>query len=101
VRRFGLLMALMALITATPAHATFPGKNGKIAYSGAGPSDCGIFVVNPDGSAELARHEVRTSTDAARRAGTFIGVPRLAARRRRFGAAYVDAAPPHSDHCWQ
>jgi len=34
-----------ALALVAPAHATFPGANGKLAYSGGG-----ISVVNPDGS---------------------------------------------------
>jgi Tol biopolymer transport system component len=40
--RFGLLVLLAGL----PAHATFPGKNGRIAFV-QGPD---IFVMNPDGS---------------------------------------------------
>jgi Tol biopolymer transport system component len=41
---------LCVLVLVAPAHATFPGKNGKIAftnYEGTGPV---IRVVNPDGS---------------------------------------------------
>jgi TolB protein len=48
--------ALFALSTAGSARATYPGANGKIAFStdqnggGSGPSD--IYTVNPDGTAE-------------------------------------------------
>jgi Tol biopolymer transport system component len=38
------------LLLVAPAHATFPGANGQIAYSSCGQTDCGIFVVEPDGS---------------------------------------------------
>jgi len=37
---------LMAFVSALPAHATFPGKNGRIAFV-EGPD---IFTMNPDGS---------------------------------------------------
>jgi Tol biopolymer transport system component len=36
-----------ALAVVAPAHAAFPGANGKIAYQGAGPD---IHVMSPDGS---------------------------------------------------
>jgi len=35
---------------AAPAQATFPGANGKIAFESCEETDCGIFVINPDGS---------------------------------------------------
>jgi TolB protein len=41
---------VFGLVLGTPAHATFPGGNGKLAYSSCGAVDCGIFVANPDGS---------------------------------------------------
>jgi Tol biopolymer transport system component len=41
---------LWALMLAAPAHATFPGANGKLAYASCGSNDCGVFVVEPDGS---------------------------------------------------
>jgi Tol biopolymer transport system component len=47
---------VVAAAVALPAGATFPGANGKIAFStdqnggGSGPSD--IYTVNPDGSSE-------------------------------------------------
>lgn len=43
--RHGLLALLLALV-ALPAHATFPGKNGGIAFV----QDGEIFKMNPDGS---------------------------------------------------
>jgi Tol biopolymer transport system component len=43
-------VALVSLGLSGTAHATFPGANGKIAYSGCGSTDCGIFVIQPDGS---------------------------------------------------
>jgi Tol biopolymer transport system component len=39
-----------ALALAAPAQATFPGQNGKIAFSSCGTQDCGVFAMNPDGS---------------------------------------------------
>jgi Tol biopolymer transport system component len=45
----GLALAA-ALAFAVPAQATFPGANGKIAYSSCGSDDCGVFTMNPDGS---------------------------------------------------
>ena len=35
---------------ATPAHASFPGSNGRIAYRGFDDSDDEIYSVNPDGA---------------------------------------------------
>jgi hypothetical protein len=37
--------SLLALAAADPAHAAFPGQNGKIVYRG----DC-VWTVNPNGS---------------------------------------------------
>jgi Tol biopolymer transport system component len=37
-----------AVVLAAPAHATFPGENGKIAFS----RESDIYTVNPDGSGE-------------------------------------------------
>src|SRR5689334_2530095 len=39
-----------ALALVAPAQATFPGSNGEIAFTDCGATDCGIFVINPDGS---------------------------------------------------
>lgn len=51
----GVLAAALAAVgalTATPAQATFPGANGKIAFSTDFGSDPQIFSVNPNGSGE-------------------------------------------------
>ena len=42
--------AIALLLFAAPAEATFPGQNGKLAFSSCGPDDCGIFVSAADGS---------------------------------------------------
>jgi Tol biopolymer transport system component len=47
VQRFrNLVLGMLCLAGALPVHATFPGKNGRIAFV-QGPD---IFVMNPDGS---------------------------------------------------
>jgi Tol biopolymer transport system component len=47
------VVATAALVTAAqPAQATFPGANGKIAFSTDLGPDSQIFTVNPDGSSE-------------------------------------------------
>jgi TolB protein len=43
----GALLFLAAFVAASPAQATFPGRNGKIAYENQFFS---VFVINPDGS---------------------------------------------------
>jgi len=40
------VLGVLSFLTAIPAHATFPGKNGKIAFK----QDGEIFTMNPDGS---------------------------------------------------
>jgi TolB protein len=56
VRRLGLLLAFALTIglvaVATPAQATFPGTNGRIAFGSDrfGGGDHNIFTMNPDGS---------------------------------------------------
>jgi Tol biopolymer transport system component len=49
-----LLAGLAFLLTAGSALATFPGGNGKIAFTGLSrpefPSERGVFVMNPDGT---------------------------------------------------
>jgi Tol biopolymer transport system component len=42
----GLLMLMLLVVEARPAGATFPGKNGKIAFS----SGYDIYTINPDGT---------------------------------------------------
>jgi TolB protein len=46
----GLLMLIMVVVEARPAEATFPGKNGKIAFVRDGALDSHIFTISPDGS---------------------------------------------------
>src|SRR4051812_24058244 len=47
------LAACAALLgSASPARATFPGANGKIAFSTDQSADPQVFTVNPDGSGE-------------------------------------------------
>jgi len=48
---------LLLLLSASPAHATFPGRNGLIAFQA--PTDAGlqIFTVRPNG------HDLRQITD--------------------------------------
>src|SRR6185295_6841419 len=48
----GLLLVLG--VAAIPAHATFPGKNGKIAFErvGANGDQGPLYVINPDGTGE-------------------------------------------------
>jgi len=44
-------MAAVVLTLAVPASATFPGKNGRVAFVGnPGPNGGDIFTMNPDGS---------------------------------------------------
>lgn len=55
LQRSSILLVLAALAvtlaTAVPAHATFPGKNGRIAFGQfTGPNVGDIFTMNPDGS---------------------------------------------------
>src|SRR6185295_6726311 len=45
-RRVALLGLLTLLVAPSPAHATFPGQNGKIAFTGG----AGISVINADGT---------------------------------------------------
>ena len=46
-----IVAALTLLISAATAHATFPGGNGKIAFSGNGDGDYELFTIDPDGTA--------------------------------------------------
>jgi Tol biopolymer transport system component len=45
-------MVVLALALATPAHAAFPGQNGKIAFYRNVGSDWDVYVINPDGTGE-------------------------------------------------
>jgi hypothetical protein len=44
------LTAIALFVPVKPAPATFPGANGKLAFDACGPQDCGIWVMNADGS---------------------------------------------------
>jgi parvulin-like peptidyl-prolyl isomerase len=53
------MIAAVLLLSAAPAQATFPGKNGKIAVVvtvnvGHLPGDPDVYTVNPDGSDLIA-----------------------------------------------
>jgi Tol biopolymer transport system component len=46
-----MLVTAVVLTLVTPAHATFPGKNGRIAFGQfTGPNGGDIFTMSPDGS---------------------------------------------------
>jgi hypothetical protein len=50
----GLLMLMLLLVVeAGPAGATFPGKNGKIAYSGYDGTDFEIYTIKPGGGGRV------------------------------------------------
>ena len=51
--RFGIALLAM-LVLATPAHAAFPGQNGKIAFSSDRDGDAEIYVMNGDGTGQTA-----------------------------------------------
>jgi Tol biopolymer transport system component len=71
VKRAVLLAALAAAIPAfltvgvVPAHATFPGTNGRIAFSTDFASPSQIYTMRPDGSGFLQLTHVRTSPGAS------------------------------------
>jgi Tol biopolymer transport system component len=54
MKRPSILLSLAALAvvlaSAIPAHATFPGKNGRIAFQKGSSSGTDIYTMNPDGS---------------------------------------------------
>jgi dipeptidyl aminopeptidase/acylaminoacyl peptidase len=63
----GVLVACAAALLALSeeAEATFPGKNGRIAYSGfGGGTDTGIYTINPDGSGKTRIPAPRVSGEA-------------------------------------
>ena len=48
----GLLAAVgLVILYAQPAEANYPGKPGKIAYSGDDGNDLEIYTINPNGEA--------------------------------------------------
>jgi TolB protein len=48
LKRVAVLTLVVAGLAAVPAHATFPGPNGRIAFSDGNPGE--IYTINPDGS---------------------------------------------------
>jgi hypothetical protein len=48
-----MLMLMLLVAEAGPARATFPGKNGKIAYSGWDGNDREIYTINPNGGGKV------------------------------------------------
>lgn len=46
-----MFAASLSATVASPAHATFPGRNGRIVFEGCDDVSCQIYTVNPDGSA--------------------------------------------------
>jgi Tol biopolymer transport system component len=57
--------AVVVLVVSEKAEATFPGKNGRIAYSGfGGGTDTGIYTINPDGSGKTRIPAPRVSGEA-------------------------------------
>jgi len=49
----GMLVLMLVVVDARPAEATFPGKNGKIAYTRAYSTGIdSIYTMNPDGSGD-------------------------------------------------
>jgi len=54
IKRFLTVMAglLLALAAASPAHAAFPGANGKIAFESNRDGNVEVYTMNPDGSAQ-------------------------------------------------
>jgi Tol biopolymer transport system component len=49
----GVVVLMVVLVEARPAEATFPGQNGKIAYTRYSPLDNDIYTINPDGGGEF------------------------------------------------
>jgi hypothetical protein len=49
----GLLVLMLLVVEARPAEATFPGKNGKIAYSSWDGQDYEIYTINPGGGGKF------------------------------------------------
>ena len=45
------LAAVLPVVLAGPAAATFGGRNGRIAFNACGETGCDIYTVNPDGTA--------------------------------------------------
>lgn len=61
--RFGVtvtIAALVLLVCAATAQAAFPGRNGKIAFSGNGDGDYELFTIDPDGTerAQITHNDI-------------------------------------------
>jgi hypothetical protein len=77
-RSIGLVIVLCILgVLAAPAHATFPGGNGKIAFG----SDGCVYTINPDGSGRAPAFSCPQNT---------LGTPEWAPDGRRL--AYIDGS---------
>ena len=48
-----LLLIVLVVVESRPAEATFPGKSGKIAYSGNDGNDYEIYTIAPGGGSRL------------------------------------------------
>ena len=51
-RLTAVLASLFCVLLAAPAHAAFPGGNGKIAFSAFRNGNMDVYTVNPDGSGQ-------------------------------------------------
>ncbi len=57
----GLVLLIMLVVEARPAEATFPGKSGKIAYSGSDGNDFEIYTINSGGGGKVKVTDNSTS----------------------------------------
>ena len=58
--------AVVVLVVSEKAEATFPGKNGRIAYASyGGGKDSEIYTINPDGSGKTQLTHNDTDDDPA------------------------------------
>ena len=48
-----LLLIVLVVVESRPAEAAFPGKSGKIAYSGNDGNDYEIYTITPGGGSRL------------------------------------------------
>lgn len=76
---YGVTIIMLIALAVAPAHATFPGKNGRIAFV-QGPD---IFTMNPDGS---DARQVTALTD-----GSFAEVPEWSADGKQIVFQYLQA----------
>jgi len=59
----GLLVLMLVLVEVQPAEATFPGQNGRIAYSSLTKTDYNIFPVKATGGGEFFNVTDNTTDD--------------------------------------